>query len=124
MTNEKQLTVNKRELKSTVNKFSYDFLRLMQFTKASLAGFFAKMSRAIEMINMPRELCAPLEQIERNFNVSCILFAKFRHIFGKLFELRGDQSPSGGEIKELFDITWLLFVYVKGELVLLRFDES
>lgn len=112
LTNEKQLTINKRELKSTLNKFSsFQFLKLMQFNKDSLAALFAKMNKAIEMINMPRELCTQIELIERNFNVSCILFAKFNKISSQMFsqEVTASLAPS----KCVSDIAWLLFIYVK-----------
>lgn len=58
----------------------------------SLIQFFSKMRKWADMSNLSQNFRLRLKQLERNFEVSMVIFRKFEHIFVGMF-----QNPQGEE---------------------------
>jgi len=63
------------------------------------------------MLNIPSELVELFDCIELNYNVSCILFAKYKKIFKRFFLML--SSLKNHQVSNLFKFGWILFVYIK-----------
>ena len=81
-------------------------------------------NKLIEIINIPNELCYRLDQLELNYNVSCVLFSKYKLIFTRLFNCfpsaiyLNDQKKYGyTRTNDLFELGWLLFINIKSKLL-------
>lgn len=61
----------------------------------SLIEFFNKMKKWSDMANLPQEMRERLDLLERNFNVSAIIFGKLGKIFKHLF-----KSPILSPVKQ------------------------
>lgn len=59
--------------------------RLLRSCKLNLVEFFSKMKKWLDMTNMHSFRCK-LEHLERNFNVSAVIFKKYQPIFMDVFQ--------------------------------------
>ncbi|XP_047438939.1 retinoblastoma-like protein 1 [Mugil cephalus] len=107
--------------------------RILRSSKLSLIQFFSKMSKWADMSNLPQDFRLRMERLERNFEVSTVIFRKFEPIFMDMF-----QNPQGGEpprqprsrkhrrlpchISDVFKFCWTLFVYTKGNFRMIGDD--
>ncbi|KAL9834696.1 retinoblastoma-like protein 1 isoform 3-T3 [Geothlypis trichas] len=98
-------------------------LRLFFFL-LSLIQFFSKMKKWMDMSNLPQEFRERVERLERNFEVSTVIFKKFEPIFFDIFQNPFEESSKPHRsrkqrrvpcsVKDLFNFCWTLFVYTKG----------
>lgn len=107
--------------------------RILRSSKLSLIQFFSKMRKWSDMSNLSQDFRLRLERLERNFEVSTVIFRKFEPIFMDMF-----QNPLGGEpprqprsrkhrrlpchISDVFKFCWTLFVYTKGNFRMIGDD--
>ncbi|XP_076003457.1 retinoblastoma-like protein 1 [Genypterus blacodes] len=107
--------------------------RILRSSKLSLIQFFSKMRKWADMSNLSQDFRLRMEQLERNFEVSTVIFRKFEPIFMDMF-----QNPQGGEpprqprsrkhrrlpchISDVFKFCWTLFVYTKGNFRMIGDD--
>uniref|UniRef100_A0A665TQL7 Retinoblastoma-like protein 1 n=1 Tax=Echeneis naucrates TaxID=173247 RepID=A0A665TQL7_ECHNA len=107
--------------------------RILRSSKLSLIQFFSKMRKWADMSNLSQEFRLRMERLERNFEVSTVIFRKFEPIFMDMF-----QNPQGGEpprqprsrkhrrlpchISDVFKFCWTLFVYTKGNFRMIGDD--
>ncbi|KAM4613036.1 retinoblastoma-like protein 1 [Polymixia lowei] len=107
--------------------------RILRTAKLSLIQFFSKMRKWTNMSNLPQDFRLRMDQLERNFEVSTVIFRKFEPIFMDMF-----QNPQGGEpprqprsrkhrrlpchISDVFKFCWTLFVYTKGNFRMIGDD--
>ncbi|KAF7664249.1 hypothetical protein LDENG_00182580 [Lucifuga dentata] len=107
--------------------------RILRSSKLSLIQFFSKMRKWADMSNLTQDFRLRIEQLERNFEVSTVIFRKFEPIFMDMF-----QNPQGGEpprqprsrkhrrlpchISDVFKFCWTLFVYTKGNFRMIGDD--
>ncbi|XP_058487921.1 retinoblastoma-like protein 1 [Solea solea] len=107
--------------------------RILRCSKLSLIQFFSKMRKWSDMSNLSQQFRLRMEQLERNFEVSTVIFRKFEPIFMHMF-----QNPQGGEpprqprsrkhrrlpchISDVFKFCWTLFVYTKGNFSMIGDD--
>ncbi|XP_014816641.1 PREDICTED: retinoblastoma-like protein 1 [Calidris pugnax] len=106
--------------------------RILRSARLSLIQFFSKMKKWMDMSNLPQEFRERVERLERNFEVSTVIFKKFEPIFLDIFQnpyeetLKPQRSrkqrrmPCG--IKDLFNFCWTLFVYTKGNFRMIGDD--
>ena len=114
--------------------------RLLRSTKLSLLQFFSKSRKWADMTNMSKEFREKIDRLERNFNVSNIIFRvghkerlyrtlninimqKYQPIFVDLFKDPSEDPPKQVRSRkskrppctpgELFDFCWTLFIRVK-----------
>uniref|UniRef100_A0A8D0F830 RB transcriptional corepressor like 1 n=1 Tax=Strix occidentalis caurina TaxID=311401 RepID=A0A8D0F830_STROC len=98
--------------------------RILRSARLSLIQFFSKMKKWMDMSNLPQEFRERVERLERNFEVSTVIFKKFEPIFLDIFQNPYEETskpqrsrkqrrvPCG--VKDLFNFCWTLFVYTKG----------
>ncbi|XP_076601713.1 retinoblastoma-like protein 1 [Chaetodon auriga] len=107
--------------------------RILRTSKLSLIQFFSKMKKWADMSNLSQDFRLRMERLERNFEVSTVIFRKFEPIFMDMF-----QNPQGGEpprqprsrkhrrlpchISDVFKFCWTLFVYTKGNFRMIGDD--
>uniref|UniRef100_A0A671WIN1 Retinoblastoma-like protein 1 n=1 Tax=Sparus aurata TaxID=8175 RepID=A0A671WIN1_SPAAU len=107
--------------------------RILRTAKLSLIQFFSKMRKWADMSNLSQDFRQRMERLERNFEVSTVIFRKFEPIFMDMF-----QNPQGGEpprqprsrkhrrlpchISDVFKFCWTLFVYTKGNFRMIGDD--
>ncbi|KAM3878360.1 retinoblastoma-like protein 1 [Diretmus argenteus] len=107
--------------------------RILRTSKLSLIQFFSKMRKWADMSNLSQGFRLRMERLERNFEVSTVIFRKFEPIFMDMF-----QNPQGGEpprqprskkhrrlpchISDVFKFCWTLFVYTKGNFRMIGDD--
>uniref|UniRef100_A0A3B4WX80 Retinoblastoma-like protein 1 n=1 Tax=Seriola lalandi dorsalis TaxID=1841481 RepID=A0A3B4WX80_SERLL len=107
--------------------------RILRSSKLSLIQFFSKMRKWADMSNLHQDFRLRMERLERNFEVSTVIFRKFEPIFMDMF-----QNPQGGEpprqprsrkhrrlpchISDVFKFCWTLFVYTKGNFRMIGDD--
>ena len=76
------------------------------------------------MLNVPAELCNRIAKIESNYNISCVLFSKYKIIFNHLFDCsssissihaRAGRSNKACSLntQDLFNFGWLFYIYIK-----------
>ncbi|KAI1297170.1 Retinoblastoma-like protein 1 [Halotydeus destructor] len=98
--------------------------RLLRSCRLSLVQFFNKMKKWSDMANLPHEMRNKIDHHERNFNVSTVIFKKFKPIFLNIF-----KDPSLSPTKptknrkqsrrqfvtssEVFSFCWTLYIHVK-----------
>merc|ERR1719192_236828 len=97
--------------------------RLLRSTKLSLIQFFNKARLWADMCNLKTELVHKIDQLERNFAVSNVIFKKYQPIFVDLFRDPAEDPPKLNRSRkskrppctpgELFDFCWTLFIRVK-----------
>ncbi|CAJ1050880.1 retinoblastoma-like protein 1 [Xyrichtys novacula] len=107
--------------------------RILRTSKLSLIQFFSKMRKWADMSNLPQDFRLRMDRLERNFEVSTVIFRKFEPIFMDMF-----QNPQAGEpprqprsrkhrrlpchISDVFKFCWTLFVYTKGNFRMIGDD--
>uniref|UniRef100_UPI003AAE0AD5 retinoblastoma-like protein 1 isoform X2 n=1 Tax=Centroberyx gerrardi TaxID=166262 RepID=UPI003AAE0AD5 len=107
--------------------------RILRTAKLSLIQFFSKMRKWADMSNLCQDFRLRMERLERNFEVSTVIFRKFEPIFMDMF-----QNPQGAEpprqprsrkhrrlpchISDVFKFCWTLFVYTKGNFRMIGDD--
>ncbi|XP_075295150.1 retinoblastoma-like protein 1 isoform X2 [Opisthocomus hoazin] len=106
--------------------------RILRSARLSLIQFFSKMKKWMDMSNLPQEFRERVERLERNFEVSTVIFKKFEPIFLDIFQNPYEESckpqrsrkqrrvPCG--VKDLFSFCWTLFVYTKGNFRMIGDD--
>ena len=52
----------------------------------SLVQFFSKMKKWSDMANLSAEMRQKVDHLERNFNVSTVIFKKYKPMFGHVFK--------------------------------------
>jgi hypothetical protein len=105
-----QTIKNKNIYKKPVN-----LNKLLERTNQSLDSFIRKIRNLTEMLNIPCELVERVDIIEINYNVTCILFNKYKQIYQIIFNDENDDDL-------LFKFGWLLFVYIKENYVEIGHD--
>ncbi|XP_038606007.1 retinoblastoma-like protein 1 [Tachyglossus aculeatus] len=110
--------------KGGMEKNCVSLTRILRSAKLSLIQFFNKMKTWMDMSNLPQEFRERMGRLERNFEVSTVIFKKFEPIFRDVFQnpyegprrvLRSKrQRPTPGTAGDLFNFCWTLFVYTKG----------
>ncbi|XP_036100888.1 retinoblastoma-like protein 1 isoform X1 [Molossus molossus] len=106
--------------------------RILRSAKLSLIQFFSKMKKWMDMSNLPQEFRERIERLERNFEVSTVIFKKFEPIFLDIFQNPYEEPPklprsrkqrrSPCSVKDLFNFCWTLFVYTKGNFRMIGDD--
>ncbi|XP_037257953.1 retinoblastoma-like protein 1 isoform X2 [Falco biarmicus] len=98
--------------------------RILRSARLSLIQFFSKMKKWMDMSNLPQEFRERVERLERNFEVSTVIFKKFEPIFLDIFQNPYEETSKPQRsrkqrrvpcsVKDLFNFCWTLFVYTKG----------
>ncbi|XP_003787848.1 retinoblastoma-like protein 1, partial [Otolemur garnettii] len=106
--------------------------RILRSAKLSLIQFFSKMKKWMDMSNLPQEFRERIERLERNFEVSTVIFKKFVPIFLDIFQNPYEEPtklPRSRKqrripctVKDLFNFCWTLFVYTKGNFRMIGDD--
>ncbi|OXB57336.1 hypothetical protein ASZ78_011756 [Callipepla squamata] len=96
------------------------------------AQFFSKMKKWMDMSNVPQEFRERVERLERNFEVSTVIFRKFEPIFLDIFQNPHEETSKPQRsrkqrrvlcgVKDLFNFCWTLFVYTKGNFRMIGDD--
>ncbi|XP_042319452.1 retinoblastoma-like protein 1 isoform X2 [Sceloporus undulatus] len=106
--------------------------RILRTAKLSLIQFFNKMKKWMDMSNLSQEFRERVERLERNFEVSTVIFKKFTPIFLDIFKNPYEEQPKlqrsrkqrrvPCSAKDLFNFCWTLFVYTKGNFSMIGDD--
>ncbi|NXP00805.1 RBL1 protein, partial [Certhia brachydactyla] len=106
--------------------------RILRSARLSLIQFFSKMKKWMDMSDLPQEFRERVERLERNFEVSTVIFKKFEPIFFDIFQNPYEESSKPHRIrkqrrvpcsvKDLFNFCWTLFVYTKGNFHMIGDD--
>ncbi|XP_053814596.1 retinoblastoma-like protein 1 isoform X3 [Vidua chalybeata] len=106
--------------------------RILRSARLSLIQFFSKMKKWMDMSNLPQEFRERVERLERNFEVSTVIFKKFEPIFFDIFQNPYEESSKPHRsrkqrrvpcsVKDLFNFCWTLFVYTKGNFRMIGDD--
>lgn len=107
--------------------------RILRSSKLSLIQFFSKIKKWADMSSLSQDFRLRIDRLERNFEVSTVIFRKFQPIFMDMF-----QNPQGAEpprqprsrkhrrlpchISDVFKFCWTLFVYTKGNFCMIGDD--
>ncbi|XP_073726571.1 retinoblastoma-like protein 1 [Misgurnus anguillicaudatus] len=106
--------------------------RILRSSKLSLIQFFSKMKKWSDMSTLSQDFRNRISRLERNFEVSTVIFRKFDPIFSDMF-----QNPQGEpprlprsrkhrrlpcHISDVFKFCWTLFVYTKGNFRMIGDD--
>uniref|UniRef100_A0A8B9L8A9 Retinoblastoma-like 1 (p107) n=1 Tax=Astyanax mexicanus TaxID=7994 RepID=A0A8B9L8A9_ASTMX len=108
--------------------FHYSDLPLL--LSSSLIQFFSKMKKWADMSNLLQDFRNRISHLERNFEVSTVIFRKFEPIFLDMFQNpQGEppRVPRGRKrlpchISDVFKFCWTLFVYTKGNFRMIGDD--
>ncbi|XP_061864913.1 retinoblastoma-like protein 1 isoform X1 [Colius striatus] len=106
--------------------------RILRSARLSLIQFFSKMKKWMDMSNLPQEFRERVERLERNFEVSTVIFKKFEPIFLDVFQNPYEETSKPQRsrkqrrvpcsAKDLFSFCWTLFVYTKGNFRMIGDD--
>ncbi|KFO79469.1 Retinoblastoma-like 1, partial [Cuculus canorus] len=106
--------------------------RILRSARLSLIQFFNKMKKWMDMSNLPQEFRERVERLERNFEVSTVIFKKFEPIFLDIFQNPYEETSKlqrsrkqrrmPCSVKDLFNFCWTLFVYTKGNFRMIGDD--
>ncbi|KAM6163843.1 retinoblastoma-like protein 1 [Rhynchocyon petersi] len=106
--------------------------RILRSAKLSLIQFFSKMKKWMDMSDLPQGFRERIERLERNFEVSTVIFKKFEPIFLDIFQNPYEELPKFPRsrkqrripcsVKDLFNFCWTLFVYTKGNFRMIGDD--
>ncbi|KAF3690344.1 Retinoblastoma-like protein 1 107 kDa retinoblastoma-associated protein [Channa argus] len=88
--------------------------RILRSSKLSLIQFFSKIRKWADMSNLSQDFRLRMERLERNFEVSTVIFRKFEPIFMDM------RLPC--HISDLFKFCWTLFVYTKANFRMIGDD--
>ncbi|BET00052.1 Retinoblastoma-associated protein A domain [Nesidiocoris tenuis] len=103
---------------------------LLRHIDLSLIDFFVKMQKCSSLLSLPDDFREHMDKLEKNFNVSMVLFRKFQPIFIDIFNTENSDAPKsgGGASKSkkskpqplnywrIMDFTWTLFICVKANI--------
>uniref|UniRef100_A0A3Q2TKX4 Retinoblastoma-like protein 1 n=1 Tax=Fundulus heteroclitus TaxID=8078 RepID=A0A3Q2TKX4_FUNHE len=107
--------------------------RILRCAKLSLIQFFSKMRKWADMSSLPQDFRLRMDQLERNFEVSTVIFRKFEPIFSDVFAdpqaCEAPRQPRSRKhrrlpchISDVFKFCWTLFVYTKGNFRMIGDD--
>ncbi|XP_047669885.1 retinoblastoma-like protein 1 isoform X2 [Tachysurus fulvidraco] len=106
--------------------------RILRSSKLSLIQFFSKMKKWADMSNLSQDFRNRIRCLERNFEVSTVIFRKFEPIFLDMFQnhqVDPPRQPRGRKHRRLlchtsdvFKFCWTLFVYTKGNFHMIGDD--
>ncbi|NXR72550.1 RBL1 protein, partial [Pycnonotus jocosus] len=106
--------------------------RILRSARLSLIQFFSKMKKWMDMSNLPQEFRERVERLERNFEVSTVIFKKFEPIFFDIFQNPYEETSKlhrsrkqrrvPCNVRDLFNFCWTLFVYTKGNFRMIGDD--
>ncbi|KAL6458547.1 hypothetical protein MHYP_G00337770 [Metynnis hypsauchen] len=106
--------------------------RILRSSKLSLIQFFSKMKKWADMSSLTQDFRNRVSRLERNFEVSTVIFRKFEPIFLDMFQNpQGEppRLPRGRKhrrlpchISDVFKFCWTLFVYTKGNFRMIGDD--
>jgi hypothetical protein len=111
--------------------FNFPLQKMLKFAEISVQAFIKMTTKLSEMLEVPRELLERLPGLESNFNVSSVLFSKYKIMFKDLFDCSSShhtiltdwdqrqmysKSKSIESNETLFEFGWLLFIYIKSKL--------
>ncbi|XP_041096013.1 retinoblastoma-like protein 1 [Polyodon spathula] len=106
--------------------------RILRSSKLSLIQFFSKMKKWADMSSLSQEFRERIERLERNFEVSTVIFKKFEPIFLDMFQNPQEEPPKiprsrkqrrlPCHISDVFKFCWTLFVYTKGNFRMIGDD--
>jgi len=120
----------RKGLTPTVGRSSYvegnfvSLTRLLKLCNLSLVQFFIMMKKWADMANLSQDMRNKIDYFERNFNVTTIIFKKYRPIFLAVFKdpstSQSRQSKSKKQkarslvsSNDIFTFCWTLFIQVK-----------
>ncbi|XP_059476247.1 retinoblastoma-like protein 1 isoform X2 [Neocloeon triangulifer] len=105
------------------------FMRLLKLCNISLVQFLEKAKKWSDMANVGAEFKDRLNQMERKFAVSMVIYKKYRLIYTDIFmkpEAPANENQKGSRPRkpknapctpaQVFDFTWTLFVSSKSEI--------
>uniref|UniRef100_A0A8C2JZV0 Retinoblastoma-like protein 1 n=1 Tax=Cyprinus carpio TaxID=7962 RepID=A0A8C2JZV0_CYPCA len=102
------------------------------FFSSSLIQFFSKMKKWSDMSNLSQDFRSRVGRLERNFEVSTVIFRKFEPIFLDMFQNPQGEPPRLSRsrkhrrlpchISDVFKFCWTLFVYTKGNFRMIGDD--
>ncbi|KAJ8344323.1 hypothetical protein SKAU_G00316520 [Synaphobranchus kaupii] len=106
--------------------------RILRSSKLSLIQFFSKMKKWSDMSNLSQDFRERIGHLERNFEVSTVIFRKFEPIFRDMFQEPQGEPPRVPRsrkhrrlpchISDVFKFCWTLFVYTKGNFHMIGDD--
>lgn len=106
--------------------------RILRSSKLSLIQFFSKMKKWADMSNLSQDFRNRISCLERNFEVSTVIFRKFEPIFLDMFQNHQGEPPRQPRGKkhrrhlchtsDVFKFCWTLFVYTKGNFHMIGDD--
>ncbi|XP_033922972.1 retinoblastoma-like protein 1 isoform X2 [Melopsittacus undulatus] len=106
--------------------------RILRSARLSLIQFFSKMKKWMDMSNLSQEFRERVERLERNFEVSTVIFKKFEPIFLDVFQNPYEETSKPQRsrkqrrmpcnVRDLFNFCWTLFVYTKGNFRMIGDD--
>uniref|UniRef100_A0A8C1AQV5 Retinoblastoma-like 1 (p107) n=1 Tax=Cyprinus carpio carpio TaxID=630221 RepID=A0A8C1AQV5_CYPCA len=106
--------------------------RILRSAKLSLIQFFSKMKKWSDMSNLSQDFRSRVGRLERNFEVSTVIFRKFEPIFLDMFQNPQGEPPRLSRsrkhrrlpchISDVFKFCWTLFVYTKGNFRMIGDD--
>lgn len=106
--------------------------RILRSSKLSLIQFFSKMKKWSDMSNLSQDFRNRINGLERNFEVSTVIFRKFVPIFLDMFQDPQGEPPRQPRsrkhrrlpchISDVFKFCWTLFVYTKGNFQMIGDD--
>ncbi|KAF5899342.1 retinoblastoma-like protein 1, partial [Clarias magur] len=106
--------------------------RILRSSKLSLIQFFSKMKKWVDMSNLSQDFRNRIGCLERNFEVSTVIFRKFEPIFLDMFQNHQGEpprQPRGRKHRQIvchtsdvFKFCWTLFVYTKGNFRMIGDD--
>lgn len=101
--------------------------RLLRIIDLSLIDFFTKMRKCASLLCLSDEFKDHMDKLEKNFNVSMVLFRKFRPIFSDIFRMEAAESQKPAQKTKktkalpptcwrVMDFAWTLFICVKANI--------
>uniref|UniRef100_A0A8C9T7M3 Retinoblastoma-like 1 (p107) n=1 Tax=Scleropages formosus TaxID=113540 RepID=A0A8C9T7M3_SCLFO len=105
---------------------------ILRCSKLSLIQFFCKMKKWSDMSNLSQDFRERIGRLERNFEVTTVIFRKFEPIFMSMFQNPQGERPRQPRsrkhkrlpchISDVFKFCWTLFVYTKGNFRMIGDD--
>ncbi|XP_053256149.1 retinoblastoma-like protein 2 isoform X2 [Podarcis raffonei] len=118
--------------RGTVEGNYVSLIRILRCSGQSLIEFFNKMKKWEDMANLPSQFRERTTRLERNFTVSAVIFKKYEPIFQDIFKYPQDDQPRQQRgrkqrrqpctVSEVFQFSWVLFVYAKGNFPMISDD--
>jgi len=104
---------------SSKNKCNIPLSKLLVAVNLSLLHFFQKVTKWINMGKYGKVLNNQIDQLERNFSVSSIVFEKYSAIFKEIFIDDWEEIQKRGKKKsligtnEIFTFCWMIYISAK-----------